>query len=38
MPVLAREVMVVFGTADLGREDKVAWRYGFTADGVPCML
>ena len=36
--VLAREVMVVFGAADLGGADKVAWRYGFTVDGVPCML
>jgi hypothetical protein len=36
--VLAREVMVVFGAADLGAEDKVAWRYGFTVDGVPCTL
>lgn len=36
--VLAREVMVTFGAADLGGEDKVAWRYGFTVDGVPCML
>ena len=36
--VLAREVMVVFGAADLGGQDKVAWRYGFTVDGVPCML
>jgi hypothetical protein len=36
--VLAREVMVVFGAADLGGRDKVAWRYGFTVDGVPCML
>jgi hypothetical protein len=35
---LARQVMVVFGAADLGRRDKVAWRYGFTVDGVPCML
>jgi hypothetical protein len=36
--VLAREVMVTFGATDLGGEDKVAWRYGFTVDGVPCML
>ena len=36
--VLAREVMVVFGAADLGAEDKVAWCYGFTVDGVPCTL
>src|SRR5262245_34790874 len=36
--VLAREVMAVFGAADLGAEDKVAWCYGFTADGVPCTL
>jgi hypothetical protein len=36
--VLAREVMVVFGAADLGTEDKVAWCYGFTVDGVPCTL
>lgn len=33
--VLAREVMVVFGAADLGAEDTVAWRYGFTVDGCP---
>ena len=38
VPVLAREVMVVFGAADLGRWDKVAWRYGFSVDGLPCML
>ena len=36
--VLAREVMVTFGAADLGGEDKVAWRYGFRVDGVPCRL
>jgi hypothetical protein len=36
--VLAREVMVAFGASDLGPSDKVAWRYGFTVDGVPCML
>ncbi|HEX3958319.1 MAG TPA: hypothetical protein VHZ03_17110 [Trebonia sp.] len=36
--VLAREVMVVFGAADLGAADKVAWCYGFTVDGVPCTL
>lgn len=36
--VLAREVMIVFGAEDRGRGDKVAWRYGFTVDGVPCML
>jgi hypothetical protein len=36
--VLAREVMVVFGAADLGEQDKVAWCYGFTVDGVPCAL
>ena len=36
--ILAREVMVVFGAEDLGGADKVAWRYGFTVDGVPCML
>ena len=36
--ILAREVMVTFGAADLGRQDKVAWRYGFRVDGVPCML
>ena len=36
--VLAREVMVVFGAIYLGREDKVAWRYGFAVDGLPCVL
>jgi hypothetical protein len=36
--VLAREVMVVFGAADLGAEDKMAWCYGFTVGGVPCTL
>lgn len=38
MPVFARQVMVVFGAEYLGRGDKVAWRYGFTVGGVPCML
>ena len=38
MPVFARQVMVVFGAEYLGTSDKVAWRYGFTVDGVPCML
>jgi hypothetical protein len=38
VPVLAREVMVVFGAEYRGRWDKVAWRYGFSVDGVPCML
>ena len=38
MPVFARQVMVVFGAEYLGRSDKVAWRYGFTVDGMPCML
>lgn len=36
--VIAREVMIVFGAEDRGGGDKVAWRYGFTVDGVPCML
>ena len=36
--VLAREVMVVFGAVHLGGQDKVAWRYGFTVEGVPRML
>lgn len=35
VPVLAREVMVVFGAEYRGRWDKVAWRYGFSVDGVP---
>lgn len=38
MPVFARQVMLVLGAEYLGRSDKVAWRYGFTVDGVPCML
>jgi hypothetical protein len=38
VPVLAREVMVVFGAEYRGKSDKVAWRYGFSVDGVPCML
>ncbi len=38
MPVLVREVMVVFGAEYLGRVDKVAWRYGFRVDGLPCVL
>lgn len=36
--VLAREVMVVFGAVELGRQDKEAWKYGFTVDGSPCTL
>jgi hypothetical protein len=38
MAVLAREVMVVFSAENLGRQDKVEWRYGFTVDGVLCVL
>jgi hypothetical protein len=36
--VLAHEVMVVFGAVNLGNEDKIRWRYGFTVDGVACAL
>ena len=36
--VLAREVMVVFGAVDLGHPVKLHWRYGFTVDGVLCVL
>ena len=38
LAVTAREVMVIFGAEYLGMGDRVAWRYGFTVDGVPCML
>lgn len=38
LPIFARQVMVVFEASYLGRGDKVAWRYGFTVDGVPCVL
>jgi hypothetical protein len=36
--VLAHEVMVVFGAVNLGREDKIRWRYRLTVDGVACDL
>lgn len=38
LPVFTRQVMIVFEATYLGRGDKVAWRYGFSVDGVPCVL
>jgi hypothetical protein len=38
LAVLAREVMVIFGAENLSKEDRIRWRYGFTVDGVPCVL
>ena len=38
LPVFAHQVMDTFGASPLGRGDKVAWRYGFTVDGVQCVL
>ena len=28
----------MFGAVCLGRELKLDWHYGFTVDGVPCVL
>ena len=38
LPVYARQLMDLIGAPYLGRGDKVAWRYGFKVDDVPCVL